>query len=357
MPTTKGMTGSYNRDSKTQQEDFAHSLDTLFESIDATVEVGENQYSIVDYGCSLGANSILAMSRLIQYIHAHKSISHFSVYHNDLPTNDFNALLKNLGSSTHDYRQITDCQVFVQLLPSSFFQQVLPDQWVNLGFSMAAVHWLNRIPTSNYKNAVFLSDANEQAQADLLDQAEKDLQLFAKARTNEIKPGGLLFIVGLASKIGSSGRRDISTAELFVVVKKILTKLAADRLLSQEALDKFVFPVVPRTEEEFLKPFMTGALSDDWHCLHCSIEEGIATDYAAYKKHRNTKRYAAEYTRFFRSFSQVTLLENLFARGARTINADELCNLFYARFCQAIETSPEEGVFRHTLSNIVMQRN
>ena len=357
MPTTKGMTDSYNRDSRTQQEDFAHSLDTLLECIDSTVEEGREQYSIVDYGCSLGANSVLAMSRLIQHIHARKSISRFSAYHNDLPTNDFNALLKNLGSSTHDYRHIPDCQVFVQLLPSSFFQQVLPDQWVDLGFSMAAVHWLNRIPSSNYKNAVFLSDANEQAQADLLDQAAKDLQLFAKARTNEIKPGGLLFIVGLASKVGSSGRRDVSTAGLFVVVKRILTQLVADRLLSQEALDKFVFPVVPRTEEEFLKPFTTGELSGDWHCLHCSIEEGIATDYAAYRKHRDVKRYAAEYTHFFRSFSQATMLENLFAHGARTMNADELCNLFYARFCQAIETSPEEGVFRHMVSNIVMQRD
>jgi hypothetical protein len=265
--------------------------------------------------------------------------------------------LKNLGSPTHDYRHIPDCQVFVQLLPSSFYQQVLPDQWVDLGFSMAAIHWLNRIPPGNYKNAVFLSDANEQAQADLLDQAAKDLQLFAEARTNEIKPGGLLFLVGLASKTGASGIREVSTAGLFVVVKKILTKLVADRLLSQEAVDEFVFPVVPRTEEEFLKPFMTGELSGDWHCLHCSIEEGIATDYVSYREHRDIKRYADEYTRFFRSFSQATMLDNLFARGARTMNADDLCNLFYARFCQTIETSPEEGVFRHTVSNIVMQRN
>jgi len=357
MPTTKGMTCSYNRDSRTQQEDFAHSLDTLLECIDATVEEGGEQYSIVDYGCSLGANSILAMSRLIQYVHANKSITRFSAYHNDLPTNDFNRLLKNLGSSTHDYRNIPDCQVFVQLLPSSFFQQVLPDQCVDLGFSMAAVHWLNRIPPGNYKNAVFLSDVNEQAEADLLDQAAKDLQLFAKARTREIKPGGLLFIGGLASKVGSSGGRDVSTAGLFVVVKNILTKLVADRLLSQEALNDFVFPVVPRTGEEFLKPFMTGELSGDWDCLHCSIEEGIAVNYSAYKKHQDVKRYATEYTRFFRSFSEVTLLEHLFARGARTMNADELCDLFYARFRQAIETSPDEGVFRHTVSNIVMQRN
>jgi hypothetical protein len=68
MPTTKGMTGSYNRDSRTQQEDFAHSLECLLECIDATVGEGGKQYSIVDYGCSLGANSILAMNRLIRYI-------------------------------------------------------------------------------------------------------------------------------------------------------------------------------------------------------------------------------------------------------------------------------------------------
>ena len=71
MPTTRGMTSSYNRESKTQQEDFAHFLDTLLECIDVTVAEGAQQYSIIDYGCSLGANSVLAMHRLIQYIHEH----------------------------------------------------------------------------------------------------------------------------------------------------------------------------------------------------------------------------------------------------------------------------------------------
>jgi len=50
------------------------------------------------------------------------------------------------------------------------------------------------------------------------------------------------------------------------------------------------------------------------------------------------------------------MFENLFTAGARTMTAEELCELFYARFCQAIETSPEEGVFSHFISNIVIQR-
>jgi indole-3-acetate O-methyltransferase len=357
MPTTKGMTRSYNRDSRTQHEDFIHSLGTLLECIDATVAEGVKRYSIIDYGCSLGANSVLAMKRLIEYLHERKSINSFSAYHNDLPTNDFNALLKNLSSSTHDYRHISGCQVFIQLVPTSFFQQIVPEQWVDLGFSVAAVHWLNRIPVSDYKNGVFLSDVNQQARADLLAQAATDLRLFAKGRSKEIKPGGLLFIVGLASKVDPVGCREVSTAGLFVVVKKVLTGLVADRLLSQEALDNFVFPVVPRAEEEFLKPFMTGELSGDWRCLHCSIEDGIPTDYVAYQKHRDAKQYAADYTRFFRSFSQVAMLENLFSHGALTMSAVELCDAFYTRFCQAIETSPEEGVFHHTVSSIVMQRH
>lgn len=357
MPTTKGMTSSYNRDSRTQQEDFAHFLDTLLECIDATAMEGAQQYSIIDYGCSLGANSVLAMNRLIRHLHAHKSIRNFSALHNDLPTNDFNSLLKNLISSPHDYRHASGCQVFTQLVPSSFFQQVLPDRSVDLGLTMAAVHWLNRIPDSDFTNMVFLSDANSRAKADLLDQAAKDLQLFARARSKEIKPGGLLFIMGLASTVDPQGRREVSTADLFIVVKRILTGLVADRLLSQESMDNFVFPVVPRTEEEFLEPFINGELAGDWHCLHCTIEEGIATDYIAYQKHGDSRLYAENYTRFFRSFSQATLLDNLFSRGAHTISTEELCELFYSRFNQAITASPDEGVFHHTLSNIVLQRN
>ena len=356
MPTTKGMTGSYNRDSRTQKADFELFLDVLLECIDATAVEGAQQYSIIDYGCSLGANSVLAMNRLIRHLHEHKSINNFSAFHNDLPTNDFNTLLKQLISSPHDYRHAPGCKVYTQLVPASFFQQVLPDRSVDLGFSMAAIHWLNRIPDGDFSNAVFLSDANPQARAVLLERAAKDLQLFAKARSKEMKPGGLLYIVGLASQVDPEGRREVSTADLFVVVKKILTGLVADKLLSQESMDKFVFPVVPRTEEEFLAPFTSGDSSGDWRCLHCSIEEGLATDYIAYQKNGDARQYAENYTRFFQSFSQATLQENLFSPGALTISTEALCELFYARFSQAIAASPEDGVFRHTVSNIVMQR-
>jgi len=118
MPTTKGMTGSYNRDSRTQQADFEHFLDALLECIDATAVKGAQQYSIIDYGCSLGANSVLAMNRLIRHLHEHKSIRNFSAFHNDLPTNDFNTLLKKLISSPHDYRHAPGCKVYTQLVPA-----------------------------------------------------------------------------------------------------------------------------------------------------------------------------------------------------------------------------------------------
>ena len=38
MPTTNGMTSSYDRYSETQQEDFARYLDTLLECIESAVE-------------------------------------------------------------------------------------------------------------------------------------------------------------------------------------------------------------------------------------------------------------------------------------------------------------------------------
>jgi hypothetical protein len=356
LSTTKGMTSSYNRDSRTQQEDFVSSLDTLLECIDAAAVEGTQPYSLIDYGCSLGANSILAMNHLIQYIHEHKSVDAFSAYHNDLPSNDFNALLDNLGRSGHNYQHLSGCRVFTQLVPASFFQQVVPDRQIDLGFTVASVHWLTRIPGSDYKDAVFLSDVNPQARAALLDQAAQDWRSFARARGKEIKSGGLLFIMALSSEIDAAGRREVATSALFVVVKKVLEELVADKHLAQEALDNFIFPVVPRTKEEFLEPFESGESSGDWRCLHCSIDKGIASDYIDYQKNRDARLYAEHYTRFFRSFSQATMLENLFTPGARTMTAEKLCELFYERFFQAIETSPEEGVFRHFISNIVIQR-
>ena len=292
MSTTNGMTSSYDRNSRTQQEDFVRYLDTLLECIESAVEDNPQRYSLIDYGCSSGANSILAMSRLIHFVHEHKSVNSFSVYHNDLPSNDFNALLKNLRGSTHNYQHIQGCQVFIQLVPSSFFHQVVPDRQIDLGFTMAAAHWLTQIPDSDYKNSVFLSDVDQKAQTNLLDQAAKDWQSFATARSKEIKSGGFLFIMALASEVDSTGYREVSTAGMFVVVKKVLTTLVADKYLSQQALDGFIFPVVPRTREEFLKPFESDEPSGDWRCLHCSIEKGVASDYLAYQEHRDARIYA-----------------------------------------------------------------
>ncbi len=110
MSTTNGMTSSYDRNSRTQQADFVRYLDTLLECIESAVEDNPQRYSLIDYGCSSGVNSILAMSRLIHFVHEHKSVNSFSVYHNDLPSNDFNALLKNLRGSTHNYQHIQGCQ-------------------------------------------------------------------------------------------------------------------------------------------------------------------------------------------------------------------------------------------------------
>jgi len=356
VSTTSGMTDSYDRDSKTQQEDFLRLLGSLLQCINLTSPDHERPYSIIDYGCSSGANSVLAMSRLIQYVHAHKSINTFSAYHNDLPSNDFNALVGNIENSRDGYQQLPGCQVFTQVVPSSFFRQVVPDKQVDLGLTVAAVHWLTRVPDSDYQDAVFLSDANQRERTALLSQAGQDWQSFARARSRELKPGGLLFIVGLGSVIDSVGNREVSTAGLFVVVKKVLEELVAEGHLSREALNAFVFPVVPRTLEEYLKPFQEGDLSGDWHCLHSSMEQGKANDYVVYLRDRDAGLYAERYTRFFRSFSKATMLDKLFIPGARTMTAGELCDLFYAQFCDAIAASPQEGVFQHVMSNIVLQR-
>jgi argininosuccinate lyase len=46
LSTTKGMTNSYNLDSKTQQEDFVESLDTLLECIDDAAVDRTHLYSL-----------------------------------------------------------------------------------------------------------------------------------------------------------------------------------------------------------------------------------------------------------------------------------------------------------------------
>lgn len=69
------------------------------------------------------------------------------------------------------------------MVPKSYFQQVLPDAFVDAGFSFTTLHWLRHAPSKGAENAIALEKTTS---------AHKDLLAFLCARHAEIRPNGTL---------------------------------------------------------------------------------------------------------------------------------------------------------------------
>jgi hypothetical protein len=68
-----------------------------------------------------------------------------SVFHVDLPSNDFNALFDVLDTDPNRYI-LDEANIFPSAIGRSFYGNVLPPDYVHLGWSSYAAQWLSRLP-------------------------------------------------------------------------------------------------------------------------------------------------------------------------------------------------------------------
>ncbi|ODN43942.1 class I SAM-dependent methyltransferase [Piscirickettsia litoralis] len=191
------------------------------------------------------------------------------------------------------------------------------DSSIDIAISSAAVHWLTAKPEVPYGDGLFLSQLDANLKKILLKKAADDWEIFISARSKELKVGGLLFVTGLASEIDDQGKLSVSAADLFTVMRRVLKGMIAEKILSQHVYDDYIFPVVPRTLDEYLAP----VCSEVWQVKVAKIASGTNAFYAAYQQHGNAQTYAKDYINFVRSFSESAMIAGLFSPGAISMDA------------------------------------
>ncbi|KAK6511614.1 hypothetical protein TWF481_000529 [Arthrobotrys musiformis] len=172
---------AYNENSGQQYLAMEASI-PLFEGLNL-----ETKATFVDYGCSQGAASMEVMRRLVSQLLPH---SEATLVFNDLPSNDFNSLIKLLlaTGSFDSTKTIYPC-----IAPNSFYNHVMPECTVDIAFALSSIHWLRQIPLPKEPTEGFeeylRKRTNRNAAA-----AHKDLIEFLKLRGREVKPGGKLIV-------------------------------------------------------------------------------------------------------------------------------------------------------------------
>jgi SAM dependent carboxyl methyltransferase len=149
-PTAMRGKGFYNENSQVQQIASAFALPLLVEAADtAPLPAGSGSFVVADYGSSQGRNSLLPMRTAVERIRRRDPNLPIQVFHNDLPDNDFTALFRTVATSEQSYLAGAT-GTFSYAVGRSFFERLFPDDYVRVGWSAIAAHWLSRsVPSAS----------------------------------------------------------------------------------------------------------------------------------------------------------------------------------------------------------------
>ncbi|GIC86172.1 uncharacterized protein Aud_002537 [Aspergillus udagawae] len=232
--------GFYNAHSALQAAAMRRAL-PLFDTIPVS-NVSE-RFTAVEYGCAQGANSILPFKRILK---ARFSASNAEKHEaqlilSDRPGNDFNTLVQTINQIEWLPNLLKGHSIFASMAAKSFYDCVVPSNTVDVGFSLATLHHLERSPshTPASNNADGNQDLNRQ-------QAHEDLTRFLTLRAQEFRQGGSLIL----SFVSQSSTGVPNYPDLVDACRQAMIQMVMSGRISPEVAGVFQVPTYDRTLED-----------------------------------------------------------------------------------------------------------
>lgn len=206
---------------------------------------------LVDYGAADGGNSADLVRAVIRSLRRRAPATPIQVVYTDLPDNDYCALFRWLHSETGYLAEYAG--VFAAAAGTSFYQQVLPDATVHIGFSATAMHWLSHKP-GDIAGHVHANSAGGAAAARFRDRAAADWESILTYRARELVPGGVLVTANLC--VDQRGRYVGRTehVDVFDTFARLWLGLRRDGLLTDREYERATFAQYYRSPEDFMRP-------------------------------------------------------------------------------------------------------
>ena len=248
LPAMEG-DGFYNRHSALQASGIRHML-PLWRSIVESITPGDSGVTIVDYGASQGRNSMAPIALAIETLRAKSRTSApITVIHTDLPGNDFSSLFEAILTDEASYLT-AGAQIYPLALGRSYFEQILPENSVDLGWNSWTLHWMSRNPVQDpdfFYGAFSKTESVRAAVAELL---AEDWRNFLRLRSRELKMGGRLFSLFL-----SKGPPMTGWEWMLNQFWQSILELTAEGRLSETEKRAINLPLGPRDLQEIEAPF------------------------------------------------------------------------------------------------------
>ncbi|XP_019414079.1 PREDICTED: 7-methylxanthosine synthase 1-like [Lupinus angustifolius] len=215
---------------------------------------------VADLGCASGPNALMVVNDIIDIVESTSfnfniSAPIFQFYMNDLPSNDFNTIFKSLAQFYETLEEkkgpgFGPC--FINATPGTFYKRLFPNNSIHFVHSSYSVHWLSQPPkeltngaeTLNKDNIYVTSTIPPETHKAYLRQFQHDFKLFLKSRSEELVPGGVMFLTFV-------GREDIPQIRTVIgLLGMVLNDMVVENLIEEVKLESFNMPMYGPTEDE-----------------------------------------------------------------------------------------------------------
>lgn len=301
-------------------------------------------FGIADFGAADGGTSMDMIRRLTGALREREPHRQMSIVYTDLPHNDFSALFRltqGLIGPADGPPLAQTPGLFVFGSGTSFYNQILPDGALSLGFSATAMHWLSSRPCM-IEDHVQAVGAAEAEQAAFRARALADWDTILLARARELRPGGRLVLANFC--IDEAGRYLGHTGgvDMFDSFARHWRDLRdSGRITEREYVDA-TFQQFYKTPEEFAAPFRdpnSAVARAGLRLEHVSTLVTPCPYAAAFGEHGDAHAFAQAYVPTLRSWSETVFAGALAGRDAAA--RAEILDAFYSAYAAEVARAPE----------------
>ncbi|XP_057832427.2 indole-3-acetate O-methyltransferase 1-like [Cryptomeria japonica] len=196
-------------------------------------------FKIADFGCATGWNTLLVADtivRAVQRTFGETEEPEFEVYFVDLPSNDFNSLLRMMPPAQQTCADAENDGDDNPVATRSYFAAAVPES----------------VQQTNSPHVYVSSDCEEAVGFAYLQQFDIDFTLFLNARTEETVDGGCVFI----SLVGRNGETHImeeqgTLGDIACHFEYAFQELVNEGFIEKEKWESFNLPCFGPNPEEF----------------------------------------------------------------------------------------------------------
>ncbi|GAB2221540.1 hypothetical protein Droror1_Dr00012724 [Drosera rotundifolia] len=221
--------------------------------------IGHSSLSVADLGCGPAPTSFVStMVEAVKRIcgEAKEELHEIQVYMNDLASNDFNSLFRELAGFQQRRGDGGGVDLFLMGVPGSFHDRLFPAGSLHLVHSSYSLHWLSQVPQGLFteegtpinKGNIYISKTSPPAVAKAyLARYEEDLSSFLCCRSIEVVPYGCMVLA-----VRGRPQVDHLTWEPWELrlLNLAFSNLISQRIVKEEKVDSLNIPFYGASEEE-----------------------------------------------------------------------------------------------------------